>query len=136
MEACAQLVPGGPGGALLVVDDAERSASLTQHAVRNKRTACVKTLARPGLSCAQSFIREHDMAVTYRPRTPHSWKHRAEALDRALDSALEELRIVGGLLLVSQQGEPVYQRAAGLADRESGRPVRLDTLFRYASLTK
>jgi CubicO group peptidase (beta-lactamase class C family) len=30
----------------------------------------------------------------------------------------------------------VYQRAAGFADRESGRPMRMDTLFRYASLTK
>jgi CubicO group peptidase (beta-lactamase class C family) len=76
------------------------------------------------------------MAVTYRPRTPASWKHRAAALDRALDSALEQRRIVGAVLLVSQHGEPVYQRAAGLADREAGTPVRLDTLFRYASLTK
>ncbi len=64
------------------------------------------------------------------------WQRRAAALDRALDSALEERRIVGGLLLVNEQGEPVYQRAAGFADRESGTPVRLDTLFRYASLTK
>ncbi len=76
------------------------------------------------------------MAITYRPKTPASWKHRAAALDRALDSALEEHRIVGGLLLVTHHSEPVYQRAAGLADRESGKPVKLDTLFRYASLTK
>jgi CubicO group peptidase (beta-lactamase class C family) len=64
------------------------------------------------------------------------WKHRSAALDRALDSALEQQRIVGALLLVSEHGEPVYRRAAGLADRERGAPVRLDTLFRYASLTK
>lgn len=76
------------------------------------------------------------MAVTYRPKTPHSWQRRAEALDRALDSALEEQRIVGALLLVTHHGEPVYQRAAGLADRERGTPVKPDTLFRYASLTK
>jgi CubicO group peptidase (beta-lactamase class C family) len=79
---------------------------------------------------------EMDMAVTYRPRTPASWRLRAEALDRALDSALAEQRLVGAVLLVSQEGEPVYQRAAGLADREAGTPVRMDTLFRYASLTK
>jgi len=71
-----------------------------------------------------------------RPGTPHRWERRAAALDRALDSALEEHRIVGGLLLVAQHGEPVYQRAAGFADRERNLPVRLDTLFRYASLTK
>lgn len=65
-----------------------------------------------------------------------AWQRRAAALDRALDSALGEQRIVGALLLVSAHGETVYQRAAGLADRESGTPVRMDTLFRYASLTK
>lgn len=76
------------------------------------------------------------MAVKHRPRTPASWRLRAEALDRALDSALAEQRIVGAVLLVTQEGEPVYQRAAGQADREAGVPVRMDTLFRYASLTK
>jgi len=68
--------------------------------------------------------------------SPSRWRRRAAALDRALDAALEQRRVVGALLLVSEHGEPVYQRAAGLADRESGTAVRLDTLFRYASLTK
>lgn len=67
---------------------------------------------------------------------PDRWRRRAAALDQALDRALEQRRIVGALLLVSEHGQPVYQRAAGLAERESGRPVRPDTLFRYASLTK
>lgn len=74
--------------------------------------------------------------MTHRARVAASWRRRAEALDRALDSALEEQRIVGAVLLVAQDGEPVYRRAAGLADREAGTPVRMDTLFRYASLTK
>jgi CubicO group peptidase (beta-lactamase class C family) len=39
-------------------------------------------------------------------------------------------------VLVARNGETVYARAAGLADLETGRPVRRDTLFRYASLTK
>jgi CubicO group peptidase (beta-lactamase class C family) len=47
-----------------------------------------------------------------------------------------EHRVVGALLLVMQHGEPVYERAAGFADRESRRPMRADTLFRYSSLTK
>ena len=65
-----------------------------------------------------------------------AWTRRAAALDQAIDQALDDQRIVGGVVLVSQDGEPVYQRAAGLADRESGQPVRIDTLFRYSSLTK
>jgi CubicO group peptidase (beta-lactamase class C family) len=65
-----------------------------------------------------------------------TWTRRAAALDRAIDQALADQRIVGGVVLVSQDGQPVYQRAAGLADRETGQPVRIDTLFRYSSLTK
>lgn len=57
-------------------------------------------------------------------------------LDAVIDAALAEKRIVGGVVLVARDGETVYARAAGLADREAGTPVRMDTIFRYASLTK
>jgi CubicO group peptidase (beta-lactamase class C family) len=60
----------------------------------------------------------------------------AARVDKAVDAALAERRIVGGVVLVARNGETVYARAAGLADRESGRPVGRDTIFRYASLTK
>jgi CubicO group peptidase (beta-lactamase class C family) len=69
------------------------------------------------------------------PSSP-DWTRRGSALDQAIDRALTDKRIVGGVVLVSQDGQPVYQRAAGLADRDSGQPVRIDTLFRYSSLTK
>ena len=57
-------------------------------------------------------------------------------IDLTLDTALAEQRLVGCVVLVSQGGELVYRRAAGLADRESGRVLREDDLFRLASLTK
>jgi len=60
----------------------------------------------------------------------------AARFDVAIESALAEGRIVGGVVLVAQDGEIVYRRAAGLADREAGRPMREDAIFRYASLTK
>jgi CubicO group peptidase (beta-lactamase class C family) len=60
----------------------------------------------------------------------------AARIDKAMDAALDEGRIVGGVVLVARDGETVYARAAGLADRETGRPVGRDTIFRYASLTK
>lgn len=57
-------------------------------------------------------------------------------IDAAIDRALAEKRIVGTVVLAAQDGRLVYRRAAGLADREAGRPVREDTVFLYASLTK
>lgn len=56
-------------------------------------------------------------------------------IDTAIDAALGS-RIVGCVVLVHQQGQPVYARAAGLADREAGRPMQRDAIFRLASVTK
>lgn len=60
----------------------------------------------------------------------------AARLDAAIDAALAEERLVGGVVTVSRRGEQVYQRAFGLADREAERPVTPDTIFRLASVTK
>jgi CubicO group peptidase (beta-lactamase class C family) len=60
----------------------------------------------------------------------------ASRIDAAIDSALKEERIVGAVALVSRDGKIVYQRAAGLADRDARRPMQLDTLFRLSSVTK
>lgn len=57
-------------------------------------------------------------------------------LDAAIDAALTRKSIVGAVVMVAHSGRMLYQRAAGLADRETGKPIRLDTLFRLASMTK
>lgn len=57
-------------------------------------------------------------------------------LDAAIDRALAEQRIVGAIVLVSEDGRPAYARAAGLADRAANRAMTQDTIFRLASLTK
>ncbi|KAA9000491.1 beta-lactamase family protein [Affinibrenneria salicis] len=58
------------------------------------------------------------------------------AVDRVIDQALAEQRLVGTVVLVAHRGATCYQRAAGLADREAGAPARLSTLFRLSSVTK
>ena len=60
----------------------------------------------------------------------------AGRIDDAIDRALAERRIVGATVLVSRDGRLAYSRHAGLADRDAGRPVADDTIFRLASLTK
>jgi CubicO group peptidase (beta-lactamase class C family) len=57
-------------------------------------------------------------------------------LDAAIDSALTRKTIVGMVVLVSQNGRLEYSRAAGLADREAGRAMTEDAIFRLASCTK
>ncbi|BBG69414.1 serine hydrolase domain-containing protein [Serratia marcescens] len=58
------------------------------------------------------------------------------AIDGAIEQALREKRLVGAVVLVAQGGEIVYRRAAGMADREAGKPMALNTLFRLASVSK
>ena len=60
----------------------------------------------------------------------------ANAIDAAIDEAITERRIVGCVVLVAEDGKLVYERAAGHADRETGRQMRIDTPFRLASVTK
>ncbi len=60
----------------------------------------------------------------------------ARRLDPVLDDALTQRRLVGIVMLVLQAGHPVYFRSAGFADREAGRRMERDAIFRLASLTK
>jgi len=57
-------------------------------------------------------------------------------LDAVIDQAVADNRIVGTVTMLARAGETIYCRAAGLADREAGLPVEVDTVFRHASLTK
>ncbi len=57
-------------------------------------------------------------------------------LDAVMDQALAEDRIVGAVVLVARDGKVVYERAAGLADKESRKPMQVDAQFRFSSVTK
>lgn len=59
-----------------------------------------------------------------------------KAVDAAIDKNIAEGFATGILVLVSYDGELVYRRAAGMADREANCPMRENTLFRLASISK
>jgi CubicO group peptidase (beta-lactamase class C family) len=80
-------------------------------------------------------------AQTAKPRTAISAKgllpaERVERIDRALQRYVDENRIGGAVALVLRDGEPVYERAVGWSDKEAGRRMTTDTIFRIASQTK
>jgi CubicO group peptidase (beta-lactamase class C family) len=57
-------------------------------------------------------------------------------IDSVIEQAITEKRLVGAVVLVSHDGKFIYQSAAGLADRESKRPMQIDTVFRLSSVSK
>lgn len=58
------------------------------------------------------------------------------ALDAAITSAIEDRSIVGTDVVVMHEGEVVFHRTAGVADREADTPVIETTRFRLDSVTK
>lgn len=60
----------------------------------------------------------------------------ARRLDAVIDGAIAAERVVGTVVLLSREGERVYARASGFADREAGTEMREDTIFRLASVSK
>jgi CubicO group peptidase (beta-lactamase class C family) len=61
---------------------------------------------------------------------------RLERVDRVLQRYIDENRVAGVVALVLQDGKPAYERAFGWADKEAGRKMTSDTIFRIASQTK
>lgn len=69
-------------------------------------------------------------------QTTDPLKHRLARIDNIVDPYIKEEKIAGFVGLILRDGKPVYQRAAGWADREAKQPMSADTIFRIASLTK
>lgn len=61
---------------------------------------------------------------------------RLERIDNLLKRYTEDNRVPGAVALVLRDGKPVYERAFGWSDREAGRRMTTDTIFRIASQTK
>ena len=60
----------------------------------------------------------------------------APVIDRGLQRYVNRDRVPGIVALVMQDGDVVYEKAFGWADRESSRRMTTDTVFRIASQTK
>jgi CubicO group peptidase (beta-lactamase class C family) len=57
-------------------------------------------------------------------------------VDQTIQSAIDRNTIVGSVTIVARDGEVIYRKAAGWFDREAGRPMVPEAIFRLASVTK
>ncbi len=57
-------------------------------------------------------------------------------LDAMFTRYVEESRIAGAVVLVLRDGRPVHERAFGWSDKEAGRKMAADSIFRIASQSK
>ena len=76
-------------------------------------------------------------AATRKPALNHGFSpERLTRLDGFLQQYVDSNRIAGAVALVLRDGDVVYERAVGWADKESGRRMAPDAMFRIASQTK
>src|SRR5215470_14536327 len=61
---------------------------------------------------------------------------RLARLDRVMQQYVDDNQLSGIVALVLRDGQPVYERAVGWSDKEAGRKMTADTIFRIASQTK
>ncbi len=61
---------------------------------------------------------------------------RLARLDRLLQRYVDESRIPGAVVLVLRDGQAIYERAVGWSDKEAGRRMATNSIFRIASQTK
>jgi CubicO group peptidase (beta-lactamase class C family) len=61
---------------------------------------------------------------------------RLKRIDAAVQRAIDENRIAGAVTLVARKGKIAYLRAQGHMDREAGKPMTPDAIFRICSMTK
>ncbi len=92
-------------------------------------TAIVFTVLLSATLAAQAPTAPRAASGTFDPA-------RAAVIDRGLQRYIDAERVPGIVALVLQDGQVVYEKAFGWADKEAGRRMTTDTIFRIASQTK
>jgi len=73
------------------------------------------------------------------PASPESVGLSSERLARigaAVDRRIQEKRIAGAVTLVARHGHVAWLKAQGMLDREAGKPMPTDAIFRICSMSK
>src|SRR6516225_4481022 len=63
-------------------------------------------------------------------------KQKLDRIHAALTQEVEQGKLAGTVVLVARKGKLVYADAVGVQDKEEGKPMALDSLFRIYSMTK
>jgi len=96
--------------------------------------SAVATLAC-GLVVSLAAVAAEDLSVG-KPEVVGLSSERLERIASAVQKNIDDKRIAGAVTLVMRRGQVVWFKAQGAMDREAGKPMRRDTIFRICSMTK
>jgi CubicO group peptidase (beta-lactamase class C family) len=87
------------------------------------------------ISLVSIFAVAQELTVT-KPETVGLSSQRLERIGAAVQHSIDEKRVAGAVTLVSRHGRIAWFKAQGMADREAGKAMRPDSMFRICSMTK
>ena len=91
-------------------------------------------VAAAALCCARSFAQS--LPVASRPEDVGFSSQRLERTRGALKTDVDAGRLPGAVLLIARQGRVAFYDSAGFQDRASHTPMKKDSIFRIASMSK
>jgi CubicO group peptidase (beta-lactamase class C family) len=97
------------------------------------RTTPLSLLAGALLLCASALAQE---LPTAKPENVGLSPDRLQRIGGAAQQSIDDKRIAGVVTLVVRHGRVAWFDARGMADREAGKPMQKDTIFRLCSMTK
>jgi CubicO group peptidase (beta-lactamase class C family) len=98
--------------------------------------ALPQTGAQPKKARAASPSPANAASVTVSPEEVGFSSQRLERIGATIQRGIDEGRIAGAVSLVARHGKIAYFKAFGMADRDTKKPMRTDSIFRLCSMSK
>jgi len=100
-----------------------------------RRVPCVVSLAFLLLLVSSLRSPAQDLP-TAKPEDVGVSSEKVEELSKFMQSLVDDGKIAGGVTMMARHGKVIHLKAVGMADREASKPMRADSIFRIASMTK
>lgn len=82
------------------------------------------------------FVMRPAAAPVATPEAAGFSSERLQRLDRFMQETVDQGRLAGAVTMIVRDGQVAHVKAYGMQDREAKTPMRTDTIFRVASMTK
>jgi CubicO group peptidase (beta-lactamase class C family) len=107
--------------------------NIVPNKVPNKVPKLARLLAGVFLLAAISFAQD---LPAVKPETVGLSSQRLDRIGAVVQRSIDDKRIAGAVTLVVRHGQIAWFKAQGMQDREAGKAMRPDTIFRICSMTK
>ena len=95
-----------------------------------------QTHPNPTAASAPKYRTPANAALAVTPEQVGLSSQRLDRIGDAIKTSINDGRIAGAVSLVARHDKIVYFKAFGMADREAGKPMRTDNIFRICSMSK